>query len=173
MIRNKAALVLATATLLLSTTSAQAAGYVGAAIGQSEVDVSGYDRATSWQFYGGADLSRYVGLEAAYTNLGQFDVTGVPNTHIQVDGFEFTLVGNLPMSGSAAIFAEAGLYSWNADATLFGTKIGSDNGSDLTYGVGIRMGMARSLRMHLEYQVYTNVSDADINTVSAGLAFGF
>jgi len=173
--RFKSALALATAVLLFTSGNsyAQASGYIGAALGQSEVDVSGYDKASSWQFFAGANLTPYIGAEAAYTNLGQFDVSGTSNTYIEVDGFEFTVVGNLPLSNTASVFAEAGLFSWNADATLFGSKIGSDDGTDLTYGVGLKLGMMRSLHLHLEYQVYNSVSDADIDTLYAGLAFGF
>jgi opacity protein-like surface antigen len=166
--------LLATALLLLSGNSyAQMSGYAGAAFGQSDVDVSGFDTASSWQLFGGVNLSQAIAVEAAYTNLGQFDVSGASNTHVDVDGVEFTLIGNIPLFNTVAIFGEAGLFMWDAEATLAGTKIESDSGTDLTYGVGVKIGLMPKVRLQLEYQVYQDVSEENIDTWYAGINFGF
>jgi hypothetical protein len=175
MTMHKSATCLATAALLLlsGNSYAQMSGYAGAAFGQSDVDVSGFDKATSWQLFGGINLSRAVAIEAAYSDLGEFDVSGASNTFIDVNGFEFTVVGTLPLSNTFSIFGEAGIFMWDAEATLAGTKLGSDDGNDATYGVGAKMEFMPSIRLQLEYQVYQDVGDSDIDTWYAGVAFGF
>jgi opacity protein-like surface antigen len=148
-------------------------GYAGAAFGQSDVDVSGFDTASSWQLFGGVNLSQAIAVEAAYTNLGRFDVSGASNTHVDVDGVEFTFIGTIPLSNTVSVFGEAGLFIWDTEATLAGTKIASNDGTNPTYGVGVKIGLMPSMRLQLEYQVYQDVSDGNIDTWYAGINVGF
>jgi OOP family OmpA-OmpF porin len=153
--------------------SAQAAGYIGAAFGQSDVDVSGYDEASSWQLFGGVQLTPNFAVEAAYTDLGEFEVSGARNTYIEVSGVEVTAVGQLPLANRVSLFGEAGFFSWDLDATLFGTDAGSDDGTDLTYGVGLKVGLVEALNLQFEYQAYPDISDGDVDTLYAGITYGF
>lgn len=166
-------MVLAGFALTAIHSSAQAAGYIGAAFGRSDVDVSGYDEAESWQLFGGARFSPYFAVEAAYTDLGQFDLKGASNTYVEIDGVEITAVGMLPVSNYVTFFGEAGLFAWNLDATLFGSDFGSDDGTDLTYGAGVKLRLVESLDLQFEYQHYEDISDADVDTLYAGLVYGF
>lgn len=162
------------AVLAVFTCSSYAASfYVGGAVGQSDVEISGYDKAAGSQAFVGISLSQNFAGEFAYTYLGQFDLSGASNTYVEVDGFEVTAVGKLPVSDRISFFGEAGFYSWNVDAVLFGTNFGSDDGTDLTYGVGMDVGLTDALELLIEYQRYSNVSDADIDTLRAGLSYNF
>lgn len=165
---HKSAIALATACVLFAANSVYAQGYIGASFGQSDVDVSGYDQADSYQIFGGMNLSQYFGVELAYTNLGEFDNKGAAKT-VEVDGFEVTAVGSLPVANSVALFGEAGLYAWNMDDSVSG----SDDGTDLTYGVGVKFQVAPPLKLHVEYQRYDSISDGDIDTIYGGVAFSF
>lgn len=171
---NKSAIALAVVGVLFAANSvcAQPTGYIGASIGQSDVDVSGYDQATSFQLFGGMSLSQYFGLEVAYTNLGEFDNNSTLQT-VEVDGFELTAVGSFPVTNHIDLFGEAGLYAWNMDITATGLGSGSDDGTDLTYGVGAKFQVAQPLKLHVEYQRYNNIDDEDIDTIYGGLAFSF
>lgn len=165
---HKSAIVLAAAGVLFAANSvyAQSTGYIGASIGQSDVDVSGYDQADSYQVFGGMNLSQYFGVEVAYTNLGEFD-RGLQT--VEVDGFEVTAVGSFPVANSVALFGEAGVYAWNMDDNVSG----SDDGTDLTYGVGAKFQVIPPLKLHVEYQRYSSIGDADIDTIYGGLAYSF
>lgn len=172
---RKFSLVLISVGFMMASAAshAQVGGYIGGSFGQSEVDVSGYDEANSWQLFAGANLSPYFALEAAYTDLGEFDLSGASNTYVDVYGVEFTAVGIFPLSNTLSFFGEAGLFSWTADATYLGVDIGSDDGTDLTYGFGVRFRLVDELRLHLEYQAYPDISDGDIDTFYGGLSYGF
>jgi hypothetical protein len=37
----------------------------------------------------------------------------------------------------------------------------------------VKFALTPPLDLHLEYQTYANIRDADINTLSAGLSYGF
>lgn len=171
--KYKIAAVAAALAIFASSSYADVSGYVGGTIGLSEVDVSGYDTAPGSQVFVGMNLSQNFGVELAYTYLGQFDVSGASDTYIEVGGFEVTAVGRFPVSDRISFFGEAGVYSWNLDAVLFGTNVGSDDGTDLTYGIGMGVGMTDALELLFEYQRYSNVSDADIDTLRAGLSYNF
>lgn len=147
--------------------------FIGGAVGDSDVDVSGYEDTSSWQFFGGVELSRHFAIEAAYTDLGEFDVKGVDNSYVEVDGVELTAVGNLPVSERIALFGEAGLYSWDLDAISLGTRFRSREGTDLTYGAGVKLGVLDSLKLRFEYQRYLDISNRDIDTLYAGIAYVF
>lgn len=160
--------------LLASVSHAQPVEfYIGGAVGDSDVDVSGYDDTSSWQFFGGMELSPYFAIEAAYTDLGEFDVKRVDNSYVEVDGLELTAVGNLPLSQRVSLFGEAGLFSWDLDAVRLGTRFSSRDGTDLTYGAGVKLGVVDSLKVRLEYQRYLDISNRDIDTLYAGISYGF
>ena len=165
--------VAAVLALAATTGFAEASGYIGATIGQSEVDVSGFDKASGLQLYGGVNLSENLAFEIALTDLGEFNVSGASDTYIDVGGVELTAIGSMPLSDNISLFIEGGFFSWTMDAVLFGTKIGEDDGSDLTYGVGMDVNITDSLGLMIQYQKYTNVSDSDIDTMRAGVSFTF
>lgn len=160
--------------LTASVSHAQPLGfYFGAAVGDSDLDDSGYDDATSWQFFGGMALSPYFAVEAAYTDLGEFDLRQADNSYVEIDGIELTAIGNLPLTKRVALFGEAGLFTWDAEAVSLGRTIRSNDGTDLTYGAGVKFGLVESLNLRLEYQVYTDLGDRDVDTLYAGVSFGF
>lgn len=175
MMNKKIAIALAGigALFIANSAAAQTSPYVGAALGISDLDYPGYDKAGSLQLFGGMNLSQNFALEGAYSYLGQFDLSGFNNAYIEVDGFEFTAVGNLPIADNVALFGEAGLYFWNADGVVNGYTVASDDGTDLTYGFGVKAGLSRELTMNVEFQRYNDVSDVDIDTFYVGLAFNF
>jgi len=159
--------------LVSGAVNAQGVGYVGAAGGQSKVDVSGYEKPSSYKVFYGVAFASSGALELAYNNLGRFKVSGMSDTYLDVSGLELTALGRLPLMDRLSLFARAGFYSWNADATLFGTKIGSDSGTDFTFGAGVSIGITDTVHIQLEYQKYNNVTDGNIDTTYAGLSFSF
>lgn len=171
--RVAAILLIAPLTLFAISVSAQPVGHVGLLGGQSSIDISGYEKPSSYKLFAGVSFSTYGSLDLAYANLGKFKVTGASDTYLDVDGFELTAMGSYPLSKRVSIFARAGYYKWNLDAVLFGTKLGSDDGTDFTLGAGMRFGLSDDIRLHLEYQKYNDISGGDIDSIYAGFDFGF
>jgi OmpA-OmpF porin, OOP family len=147
-------------------------GHVGLLGGQSSVDSSGYENPTSYKLFAGVSFSTYGSLDLAYANLGKFKYNGASDTYLDMDGFELTAMGSYPLSKRVSLFARAGYYKWNMDNVLSGTKFGLD-GTDFTFGAGMRFGISDDIRLHLEYQKYNDIEGADFDSVYAGFDFGF
>ncbi|MCE3284260.1 MAG: hypothetical protein K0R70_516 [Steroidobacteraceae bacterium] len=175
----------ATAALGLLTAPAFAADngiYLGASVGQSgvsfedsiagedfelDVDSTGYKAILGWRFLD------WLAVEANYVDLGSGD-DRVAGTKIEtdVDGFTLSAVGFLPV-GPVDLFARVGAIDWNADVTAPEFNLeSSDDGTDLTYGVGLQF-RVWSLGVRAEYEQF-DISDADtVDMVSLGVTWTF
>jgi OmpA-OmpF porin, OOP family len=176
-LQRKIASVWLVAALMIIAASASAepfghVGHVGLLGGQSSVDISGYENPTSYKLFAGVSFSTYGSLDLAYANLGKFKYNGASDTYLDMDGFELTAMGSYPLSKRVSLFARAGYYKWNMDNVLSGTKFGLD-GTDFTFGAGMRFGISDDIRLHLEYQKYNDIEGADFDSVYAGFDFGF
>lgn len=120
--------------------SAQDTGwYVGAGGGSADVDVSGFDDASSAKVFGGYHLTRHLGFEGGFVDLGEFDFDPVPGTSVEVDGIQIVAIARLPLGEKVSLFGKGGLYAWEADATILGVSIPieDDDGTDSTFGFGV------------------------------------
>ncbi|MDH5355773.1 MAG: outer membrane beta-barrel protein [Gammaproteobacteria bacterium] len=147
--------------------------YGGINIGRGDLDFSGYDDSSSLSLYAGNNLSDNGAYEFGYTDLGQFDVSGVPGTYIEVTGFEITGIGKMPVSNSVDLFAKFGIYFWNLDAVIFGTNIGGDDDNSITLGAGADFSFNGNVSGRVAFQQYSDVSDEDITNISIGIHTNF
>ncbi|HWS13749.1 MAG TPA: outer membrane beta-barrel protein, partial [Rhodocyclaceae bacterium] len=71
------------------------------------------------------------------------------------------------------LFARVGAIDWSADLSAPGTGIsGSDDGTDLTYGVGAQF-RVWGLSLRAEYEMF-DISDADtVDMISASVTWTF
>lgn len=165
--------LLAVAVSLAISSSANADTYFGGSIGQSDINEYNYETADSFKVFGGT-RSDNLGFEAAYIDMGQFDISGQNGTgSIDVNGFELSAVGYLPLSDNLDLMAKFGLFAWNVDAMVNNSSYGSDDGIDPTIGVGAQFKITDNMAVRAEYQVVTDVSGGDIDMLSAGLSFNF
>jgi hypothetical protein len=173
------------ATLSLLTLPAQAADngiYLGASVGQSNVQYDdsfdgenlNFDAsATGFKAIAGWRFLDWLSVEANYVDLGSGDDTVLgEKIETDVNGVSLSAVGFVPI-GPVDLFARVGALSWNADLTAsnLGLK-GSDDGTDLTYGIGAQF-RVWSLSIRGEYEVF-DVSDADtVDMFSVGVTWTF
>lgn len=141
-VKSLAILVLASGPI--AAMAADSGWYVGAALGQSKVDVSAGELKsalvaagatnvvatvdntdTGGKLFGGYQLNNNIGFEAAYVNLGSISsyatyttLPGSPRrTSADANGFLFSVVGSLPVSETFAVFGKIGAFVWNVDAS--------------------------------------------------------
>ncbi len=148
--------------------------YIGGSFGQSEVNVSGFDKPTAYKIYGGTRSTNF-GVEAAYHNVGAFIAQSfLGETSTTITGFELSGVGYLPINNNFELFGKFGAFSWenklNIKSMNFTAK---DSGTELTYGIGAQYKVMPALSLRAEYQKFINVSEADISTISLGAAYIF
>lgn len=177
--------VAATAALGLFSVNSQAADngiYLGASVGQSSTE---YDQnfagedfsfdasSTGFKAIAGWRFLDWVAVEGNYVDLGSGD-DNVLGEKIETDinGVSLSAVGFLPV-GPVDLFARVGAINWSADLKAPGLGInGSDDGTDLTYGVGAQF-RVWSLSLRAEYERF-DISDADtVDMVSVGVTWTF
>ena len=105
------------------------------------------------------------GLEGAFVELGDFDIDTRPGS-VEVDGFQFAAVGNLP-GGEAALFGKAGFYRWDAEAPA-GSPIGDDDGIDVMWGFGIAFEISDNWLVRGEWERF-DIDGDDIDMLSISL----
>jgi len=194
---------------VVGVASAQAADtgfYVGGSLGQSEVsDFSGADfdaelntwgltsststddTDTGWKAFAGYRIMKYLAVEGAYTDFGEFTAhssitapsAGIVNTNIEAEAWTISALGILPLADNFSLFARLGVNLWNVDISARGTGSGvaasesdSDDGTEWVYGVGAAFNITKNLSVRGEWERY-DFDDADIDLLSAGLSWNF
>ena len=169
---------IAATSLSLTTIAAEDSGwFLGAAIGQSDVDISAYDESTTYKLVTGYDFNKNWALGVEYIDMGDFDINGFPgvSADVEIDGFNFFGMFSIPVSDSFDLFAKAGAFHWEGDASISGGGLSislDDDGTDFSWGVGAALNASDSASLFLEYQRF-DVDGDDIDTITAGLLFRF
>ncbi|HEX7374320.1 MAG TPA: outer membrane beta-barrel protein [Steroidobacteraceae bacterium] len=156
--------------------------YLGASAGQSGVHfderVDGtnlsYDAdATGYKLIGGWRVLNWLAVEGNYVDLGSgSDKVAGGKFETSIDGLSVSALG-LWAVGPVDLYVRAGAINWNADvkSASFGVKA-SDNGTDLTYGVGAQFRIW-SLSLRAEYERF-EISDIDtVDLATLGVTWTF
>ena len=165
------------AVLALTSLPAVAADngiYLGGSIGQSglQVDDFSYDAsATGYKLIAGWRFLDWLAVEGNYVDFGSGD-DRVAGTKFKssADGVSLSAVGFLPV-GPVDLFARVGAVDWSADLSSPGFGRASDDGTDLTYGIGAQF-RVWSLSLRAEYEMF-DISDADADMFSVGVTWTF
>lgn len=203
---------LATLLLAGSSVVAMAADsgwYAGVSLGQSKVDsdasqlksdlealgatgvaASVDDSDTGWKLFGGYQVNKNFAVEAAYVNLGSFTsnatyatLAGSPyRSKTDGDGYLLSVVGTLPVNETFAVFAKAGVFAWNLEATA-STTLASANtsadGTDMAYGLGVNWRISKQMGLRAEWDRFQDVGGGnnfnkhDVDLYSLGAVFHF
>ena len=158
----------------LPTQAADNGIYLGASVGQSglQIDDLSYDAsATGYKIIAGWRFLDWLAVEGNYVDFGSGD-DRVEGTKIEAeaDGISLSAVGFLPV-GPVDLFARVGAVDWSADISSPGLGSDSDDGTDLTYGIGAQF-RVWSLSIRAEYEMF-DVSDADLDMISVGVTWTF
>jgi OOP family OmpA-OmpF porin len=129
---------------------------------------------TGYKLFGKYMFNNGFGMEGAYIDFGKPDDDFLGQT-AQIDAEAWTLygIGALGLSDNFDLFAKAGVVSWEADSSLNGVLVGTDDGEDLALGIGARFGSESGLGLRAEFEWF-DVDDADaVWMASVGLEFRF
>ena len=126
------------------------------------------DSRVSYKGIVGAHLSPNFAIEGQYIDFGTAE-DGL--NQVKADGWTAGAVLSIPVTDWFAPYGKVGALFWDADGR-FNNVRGSDDGTDLTYGVGVNFGLGEIVDLRVEYERF-ELNDTDIDMASANLVFNF
>lgn len=158
--------------------------YFGGAVGRSLVNADIVGPATgpldfddgdsAWKAFGGFNIDGFVidlAVEGGYVDFGQ-PADRIAGNDVQLDltGWDVFGLAGIEL-GPVGVFAKAGFIDWSADATVNGTRVSGDSGTDPAYGIGVRFSLF-STEVRGEYE-YFDIGGIDASLLSLGAAWTF
>ncbi|MCK9505248.1 MAG: porin family protein [Porticoccaceae bacterium] len=129
----------------------------------------------------GYQITPYISVEGNYSDFGSY---GSSLASADVDGTGISLVGQLPVSDSFAIYAKAGQFWWDGDVSAANINRSFDDDS-IFYGVGTKFDISHALAITAEYKRYDiefdhsdfpqplRDKDTDLDTLTLGVRYSF
>ncbi|HEV3008459.1 MAG TPA: porin family protein [Burkholderiales bacterium] len=182
-------------TAPLAAMPAFAEPFIGGSLGQSDIDrsittrlitsgsVDGKD--TAFKLFSGYMFTPYAGIESAYVHLGdvtysgqfdnQFGSQPVSGGKVDATGFTISLLGSYSLTQELSLLGKLGIFiwEWRASDTTSGQPFSTaEDGSDLSFGLGLRYSFARKWAVRAEWERF-QLDDADADLLSIGLVWRF
>lgn len=170
------AAVLLTSGMLLTSSNAAADTYIHGAVGEAEFSTGGSP--DMYEIGLGFGLNSLLSLEVSYVNLGTVDVGTGPGEWIseEADGFNFSLVVDIPINDMLGLYASAGNLHWDDTARYYLDGYYEDSytveGNDWNFGAGVKAEIFDGLNLKFGYIEY-QLDDIEVETVTAGIVYRF
>jgi OOP family OmpA-OmpF porin len=158
---------------IMPSHAANSGWYMGFNMGSAEVETIN-ESDLGYKFYGGY-LGKNFGAEFAFLGLGD----GYTPDNLDVSGASFEFIGRLPIGSSFSLLGKFGILWWtveNCDTGYYwyycpyGTY---NDGSDLTYGLGLQYDLNDRVSLRGEWQEFNDVNNSDISLFSGGIIYTF
>lgn len=150
--------------------SASADDYIGASVGQSEIDLTGYDYGFFYKIYGGV-RKKYYGFEGNYTRLARFDITGANTGSVNASGIGVSVISFLPLTSNFEVFIKVGFFSWSATGRINGSLLSKNQGTNSSYAFGAQYNATENVTLRAEYQRFKGVLGDNISSISTGISY--
>lgn len=139
-------------------------GYIGFSLGSADVkEIDETD--TAYKLVAGWTVNQNLGMDITFVDLGTYQ-GGLADAY----GVAFDVVGYLPVGNNFNILGKIGMFAWTVDVDIINA---SDDGTDLTYGLGVQYDLHNRLSIRGEWEEYNDVSGSDISLLSAGIIYTF
>ena len=164
--------------------------YLGGGVGQFNAQIDDVDQIdttvdkwkdddTAYKIFAGYRINRFLGVEAAYLNLGKPSGAVVPGFNVKeaVDGFAPYVVGTIPLGPYFELNGRLGYYFYDANmrqtSTLNGDVQFKEESSALAWGAGIGANIGEKFNVKFEYERFDikNLNDADALWLNAAWRF--
>jgi len=149
-----AAMAVSAGALAQSTTTGF---YIGAEAGNT--DVSGADDDIGFKLLGGYRFHPNIAAEVGYGMLYDKD-------DVEVTALEFVALGMFPINNQFSIIGKLGLANVEAD-----TRFGSEDKTELTWGLGVQFDFSRNLGVRALWQRYETEEAVDF--LAVGVTYRF
>lgn len=150
--------------------------YVGGGIGYGRMNGEDFSNSngdlskskTSWKAIIGAKLNDALAMEAQYLDFGAANRN---SDRIQATGWTAGITLDLLKNASITPYAKVGALFWETDNRFNGISRSQD-GTDLTGGLGLRFAVADRLSIRTEYERFM-MDNTDIDSLSVNLQYNF
>ena len=175
--------------------------YIGAGFGETAVEVNDIydlglkfdDSGTTWKILGGYKFMKYFAAELEYIDVGDAEDSwreedgpyfAEADATIGLSGFNASAVGILPLGEKFSVFGKLGFIMWDADFELEGdtnlpefegvdlSDKGTDDGTDISWGIGAGFDFTDNFGVRLEYQSF-EIEDTDAALLSGSVLWMF
>jgi hypothetical protein len=136
--------------------SATTGFYVGAEVGQTSVDS---EDDIGFKILGGYRFHPNIAAEVGYGMLYDKD-------DVEVTALEFVAVGMFPIANQFSILGKLGLANVEVD-----TPFGSEDKTELTWGIGVQFDINRNLGVRALFQRYE--TDESVDVIGIGVTYKF
>lgn len=150
--------------------SADAGWYVGAHVGQADVDEIN-DKDMSFKILGGYKVNQNWAVELGYIDFGKTSTSGV---NFKANAIELVGVGSFPVANRVSLYGKLGFARGEVKASGPGGSAKEDS-VEVTYGAGVQYDLSPVLGLRGEWQRYADVGDgaSDIDVLSIGIVYRF
>ena len=132
----------------------------------------------------GYQVNPNVAVEASYADYGTVEVSDNFGALAEgsASGFQFSIVGSVPVSDVFSLTGKLGLALTDAEVTNnFGLPNTKDSNTTMAWGLGVRFQLNESVALRAQYESLGEISadsadptaDDDINLMTAGVIFNF
>jgi OmpA-OmpF porin, OOP family len=123
--------------------------YLGGGVGATDIDIgiwgNAANQSTTYTLFFGYELPKYVGVEAAWVDLGGHENTLVGNAGgtLHTNGWTAAVTGRIPIVNWFSLYGKVGTFFWSTRFDVdwsWGdpTNAGNGNGHDLFWAAGLR-----------------------------------
>ena len=167
------------ATVMSAGVLAQGSFYGSLDLTRADLDLgeAGLDDTdTSFGIAAGYRINENFSIELGFQDFGELNVS-VEDVLLKagVDAIQLSVVGGMPVSENAGVYAELGLDSWDADFSLsdgVDSMSVSEDGTDIFYGIGAYISLNEAVNLKFEYQMH-ELDDVDIDVLGFGFTVSF
>ena len=152
---------------------------VGAVFGQYKFDSNQLDDSSlGFKAFGGYRFNKWLGVEGAYYNFGQFSEDLDPpnpggDAKADLDGFSGSALVYAPVGGEDLdIYGKVGYYNFDQQVTVDNVSAGSNSPEGLLLGAGARLYVSEQLAVRAEGEWF-DINDGDLWSINLGIEYLF
>ncbi len=159
-------------SVLLIGPSVAAGPYIGASIGQLDLDLPDFENTRGLQIFGGYNINPYFAVEVSYLDIDDTTDFFVPELSFGGDTLSLGVLGRLPVTNQFEVYGQVGVHRWDITIQETGFPDFDDDGTDMFYGVGATYTFRHGLGVGARFTIY-DVDGIDINKSSVHLQYSF
>jgi len=170
--------------VLLFSSATFAQSYIGIKVSKTDYDIEVYpgeswDDPNGFGIYGGYNLNENLAIELAYDDFGDSNDNFDPEWTISASAISAVAIAKAPLNNGFTLYGKLGVSRYDVELDVNGNPdpfLGifgnvSDDGTELTYGAGVRYEASEEIGLRLEYVFVDGDDSVKPSTLSIALEY--